>query len=58
LAAAAWRAVASGLLTVRLTDADRILWFRPEVVAEVQWAGDPYKPSTTARRIGSSSGIC
>ncbi len=39
-------AVASGLLTVSLTrtSSDRVIWFRPEVLSEVHWAGDPNKP--------------
>ncbi len=37
---------ASGLLAVPLSDArlQWILWFRPEVVQTVNWAGDPRKP--------------
>ncbi|MGE3536057.1 MAG: ATP-binding protein [Candidatus Tectimicrobiota bacterium] len=40
------RACASGLLALRLsrTTADCLLWFRPEILAEVHWAGDPRKP--------------
>jgi light-regulated signal transduction histidine kinase (bacteriophytochrome) len=40
------RATASGLLSIRLsrTSADRVIWFRPELVREVHWAGDPGKP--------------
>ena len=45
-ASAAFSAVASGLLTIRLARAssDRVIWFRPEVLSEVHWAGDPNKP--------------
>ncbi len=37
---------ASGVLAVPLSDARRqwVLWFRPEVVQSVNWAGDPRKP--------------
>jgi len=42
----AYREQVSGLLTLRLSrrSADRILWFRPEVLTEVSWAGNPNKP--------------
>jgi chemotaxis family two-component system sensor kinase Cph1 len=41
-----FRSVASGLLTVRLfrKGSERVIWFRPEVLREVHWAGDPNKP--------------
>ncbi len=48
-AAFAWaetiKGVASGLLAIRISDVKRnyILWFRPEVVSTVQWAGEPVK---------------
>ncbi|QRN95994.1 GAF domain-containing protein [Archangium violaceum] len=44
--AAGYADVASGLLAVRLDeDAPRfVLWFRPEVVRTVTWAGNPQKP--------------
>lgn len=44
--AAAWADVASGLLAVRLSrvEAHFVLWFRPEAVTTVRWAGDPQKP--------------
>jgi len=35
--------VASGLLTFALPDA-RLMWFRPEIIQTVNWAGDPTKP--------------
>ena len=37
---------ASGLLAVSISQlhASYVLWFRPEVVRTVQWAGDPRKP--------------
>ncbi len=34
---------ASGLLAIRLSAAERVLWFRAERLAEVAWAGDPHK---------------
>jgi len=34
---------ASGLLTVALTGGNRLVWFRPEEVRTVHWAGDPNK---------------
>lgn len=40
------KGTASGLMAVRLSRKrpDFILWFRPEVIQEVHWAGDPHKP--------------
>jgi PAS domain S-box-containing protein len=38
--------MAYGLLTIRLTGTDRVLWFRPEALTEVHWAGDPHKAVT------------
>lgn len=45
-AAAEFAAVASGVLAIRLESArnDCLLWFRPEVIQTVNWAGDPHKP--------------
>jgi light-regulated signal transduction histidine kinase (bacteriophytochrome) len=42
------REVASGLMAVRISSVRRryVLWFRPEVVSTVLWAGDPAKPLT------------
>lgn len=34
---------ASGLLSVSLSGGNRLVWFRPEVVRTVNWAGDPAK---------------
>ncbi len=44
--AAAFADVASGLLalSVSKTPRDYVLWFRPEVIRTVTWAGDPDKP--------------
>jgi two-component system, chemotaxis family, sensor kinase Cph1 len=41
-----FRQVASGVLAIRFaaTKKDYLLWFRPEVIQTVQWAGDPRKP--------------
>lgn len=33
----------SGLLTVALTSGNRLVWFRPEIVRTVNWAGNPEK---------------
>jgi PAS domain S-box-containing protein len=37
--------VASGLLAIRISDVRRsyVMWFRPEIVRTVQWAGEPMK---------------
>lgn len=45
-AAVEMTAVASGLLAVSISELypSYILWFRPEVVRTVTWAGDPTKP--------------
>jgi light-regulated signal transduction histidine kinase (bacteriophytochrome) len=45
-AADAFRATASGLLSVQLTEGRRefVMWFRPEITRTVEWAGDPRKP--------------
>ena len=44
--AVAFSGIASGLLAVSLssTRPDYVLWFRPEVLRTVTWAGDPSKP--------------
>ena len=48
--AAEFADVASGLtaLSVSKTPRDYVLWFRPEVIHTVTWAGDPNKPVETA----------
>ena len=45
-AAVAYCDTASGLLAIRISKSQGnfILWFRPEVLQTVQWAGDPNKP--------------
>ncbi len=47
--AALFADVASGLiaLSVSKTPRDYVLWFRPEVIRTVTWAGDPSKPVET-----------
>ncbi len=47
--AEAFKGVASGLLAVSLSKphGNFILWFRPEVIQIVNWAGDPKKPIVT-----------
>jgi len=41
-----FQGIASGLLMLRISQVQRysILWFRPEVVRTVNWAGDPNQP--------------
>ena len=41
-----WSVTACGLLAISLSrrPADYVIWFRPEVVRTVVWAGDPHKP--------------
>ena len=41
-----FRNVASGVLAMRFaaTKKDYLLWFRPEMIQTVKWAGDPRKP--------------
>lgn len=43
--AAAYKGVASGLLAISIPKSERnyILWFRPEVVTTITWAGEPEK---------------
>ena len=43
-----FQAVASGLLLLRISQVRRyyILWFRPEVLQTITWAGDPYATVT------------
>jgi len=52
--AAEWQAVAAGVLAISISQVHRhvILWFRPELVQTVTWAGDPRKsrqPDSTGR---------
>jgi len=44
--AIAFKEVASGLLALSITKVQKnyVLWFRPEVLQEVNWAGNPDKP--------------
>ncbi len=44
--AAAWNASASGVLAIFISKIHRtvVLWFRPELVKTVKWAGNPAKP--------------
>ncbi len=42
--AAEYRESASGLLSIAVSGANRVVWFRPEVPRTVNWAGDPRKP--------------
>jgi chemotaxis family two-component system sensor kinase Cph1 len=40
---------AAGVLAISISQVHRhlILWFRPEIVRTVRWAGDPHKPMST-----------
>ena len=51
--AAAWAAAASGLLAVRLSRVEEhfVLWFRPEALTTVHWAGNPHKPAEPGERL-------
>jgi two-component system, chemotaxis family, sensor kinase Cph1 len=46
--AEAWKDAASGLLATSISQLhpSYVLWFRPEVVRTVTWAGDPRKPAS------------
>ncbi len=46
-ATAAYKDIASGMLAIAITDGNYVLWFRPEVIQTVHWAGDPTKPVRT-----------
>jgi two-component system, chemotaxis family, sensor kinase Cph1 len=41
-----WKSMASGVMAVQILPEHRCyaLWFRPEVISTVTWAGDPNKP--------------
>jgi PAS domain S-box-containing protein len=45
--------LASGLLAIRISDVRRfyLMWFRPEVVRTVRWAGEPVKPREEERSL-------
>jgi PAS domain S-box-containing protein len=51
--AAKFSDVASGLLAIRISyiAPSYVLWFRPEVVRTVQWAGQPKDPTQQADRL-------
>jgi two-component system, chemotaxis family, sensor kinase Cph1 len=53
-AAAAYKSVASGVLAARLSTyaPDFLLWFRPEHIEIVSWAGDPKKPVKVSETDG------
>ncbi|MDZ7960747.1 MAG: ATP-binding protein [Aulosira sp. DedQUE10] len=44
--AAEWKDVASGLMALSISQSQKsyLLWFRPEVLQTVDWAGNPHKP--------------
>ncbi len=45
--------VASGLLMVRISDVRQsyLLWFRPEIISTVKWAGEPIKTGDEGRGL-------
>jgi light-regulated signal transduction histidine kinase (bacteriophytochrome) len=47
------RDVASGLLAVRISSVQGryVMWFRPEVVSTVKWAGEPVKQQDAGRQL-------
>jgi len=51
--------VASGVLALRFakTKNDFVLWFRPEQIQIVNWAGDPHKPVDTPQHGGNGQTI-
>ena len=51
------RETASGVLAVRISSAQGryVMWFRPEVVRTVRWAGEPPKPGDAKRLTPRSS---
>ena len=48
-----WAATASGLLAVRLSRVEPhyVLFFRPETLQSVHWAGNPHKPAEPGERL-------
>jgi chemotaxis family two-component system sensor kinase Cph1 len=52
--AESFKSAASGLLSVRLstTELEYLLWFRPEHIEIVNWAGDPKKPMKVSETDG------
>jgi light-regulated signal transduction histidine kinase (bacteriophytochrome) len=47
------RSTASGMLAMRISDVKRgfLLWFRPEVISTVKWAGEPVKLRDQAQQL-------
>ncbi len=45
--------VASGLLAIRISDVRQryVLWFRPQVMRTVKWAGEPVKQQDAAKQL-------
>jgi len=48
-----YKNLASGLLVVRISPKNHVLWFRPEVIQTVNWGGDPNKAFETIHNQGS-----
>ncbi len=46
--AESFKAVASGLLGLKISNQNYILWFRPEVLQTINWGGNPNKPLEVA----------
>ena len=48
--AAAYAEVASGIMVLPIQNkpGDGIVWFKPEIIDTVKWAGDPHKPANIA----------
>ncbi len=46
--AESFKAVASGLLGLKISNQNYILWFRPEVLQTINWSGNPNKPLEVA----------
>ena len=57
-AAKAFVDLGAGILALRLSrkQSDCVIWFRPEVLQEVSWAGDPHKPVEVDRE-GATLGL-
>ena len=44
-AAESYKDIASGLLSISISNGNYILWFRPEFIQTVHWAGNPNQPA-------------
>ncbi|WP_424493856.1 ATP-binding protein [Salinimicrobium sp. GXAS 041] len=41
-----YKEIASGILSLRISENNYLLWFKPEVIQTVSWGGDPNKKGT------------